>query len=306
MSAFIVSKATIDYIVAAAIKFGPVHYPAAACELEIKIKNADAVGTLLWGENVLSFTYRYEGRHQEDTTEARGRYLFDVPAHVDPIIAIKQIHCYAYQSCEHDGWETSAAKKFCDRLEAVLTRAAGARAGAGSDVRHTKTYDDAPWGIDEIEYVPAGAVAMLKPGCQPSAALQAAWGDVKASLRRIAPVPASEIELLPGCAADHCLRCGSTDMTTMGDAICCRACDMGPVIKRAVRTVTPPISHFPSGARVYVDNRDLAIVREAFPEGSTSYAFPHYRIDFVDGDKSVAVKMSRVSVKGPADENAPF
>ena len=33
---------------------------------------------------------------------------------------------------------------------------------------------------------------------------------------------------------------------------------------------------FPRGARVYVDGKDPAYVWEAFPKGSTSYAFPHY------------------------------
>jgi 3D (Asp-Asp-Asp) domain-containing protein len=53
---------------------------------------------------------------------------------------------------------------------------------------------------------------------------------------------------------------------------------------------------FPIGARVYVDGRDLAIVKEAFPDGSSSYAFPHYRVDVIAGDKNMAVSMSRVGV----------
>jgi hypothetical protein len=53
---------------------------------------------------------------------------------------------------------------------------------------------------------------------------------------------------------------------------------------------------FPPGAKVYVDGRDLARVRQAFPEGSSSFMFPHYKVDFLDGDKNVAVAMSRVGV----------
>ncbi len=34
---------------------------------------------------------------------------------------------------------------------------------------------------------------------------------------------------------------------------------------------------FPVGARVLVDGRDPAIVKQAFPEGSSSYLFPHYK-----------------------------
>lgn len=53
---------------------------------------------------------------------------------------------------------------------------------------------------------------------------------------------------------------------------------------------------FPSGARVLVDGRDEAIVKQAFPEGSTSFLFPHYKLDIVNGDKNVAVNMKRVGV----------
>lgn len=54
---------------------------------------------------------------------------------------------------------------------------------------------------------------------------------------------------------------------------------------------------FPPGARVLVDGRDEAIVKQAFPEGSTSYLFPHYKLDIVGGDRNVAVNMNRVGVE---------
>ena len=54
---------------------------------------------------------------------------------------------------------------------------------------------------------------------------------------------------------------------------------------------------FPSGARVLVDGRDEAIVRQAFPAGSSSYLFPHYKLDFVGGDRNIAVSMDRVGVE---------
>ena len=50
-----------------------------------------------------------------------------------------------------------------------------------------------------------------------------------------------------------------------------------------------------SGTTVLVDGRYRAIVREAFPEGSTSFRFSHYKVDMVDGDKNVAVAMSRIA-----------
>ncbi len=54
---------------------------------------------------------------------------------------------------------------------------------------------------------------------------------------------------------------------------------------------------FPVGAKVYVDGVDLAVVNQAFPEGSSSYPFPHYKVSFVGGDKNVAIATRRVGVK---------
>jgi hypothetical protein len=47
---------------------------------------------------------------------------------------IKLCHHYAYQACEHDGWEASDARKLVDAIEAHA-------------VRHLPGYDDAPWGV---------------------------------------------------------------------------------------------------------------------------------------------------------------
>lgn len=58
-------------------------------------------------------------------------------------------------------------------------------------------------------------------------------------------------------------------------------------------------SVFPVGARVLVDGKYQARVLQAFPEGSSSYLFPHYKLDIVGGDKNVAMAMKRVGV-GPA------
>ena len=53
---------------------------------------------------------------------------------------------------------------------------------------------------------------------------------------------------------------------------------------------------FPPGARVLIDGRDEAIVRDYYPTGSTSYAFDHYKVDVVDGDRNVAIASKRVGV----------
>ena len=55
-------------------------------------------------------------------------------------------------------------------------------------------------------------------------------------------------------------------------------------------------THLQIGSRAYCDGRDEVIVRQVFPEGSSSYPWPHYKVDFVDGDRNVAVPLGRVGV----------
>lgn len=57
---------------------------------------------------------------------------------------------------------------------------------------------------------------------------------------------------------------------------------------------------FPPGARVYLDGVDEAIIRAVFPEGSMSFAFPHYRVDVVEGDRFVVIRLDRVTVERKA------
>ncbi len=54
---------------------------------------------------------------------------------------------------------------------------------------------------------------------------------------------------------------------------------------------------FPVGAHVLVDKRDRAIVKQYFPEGSSSFLFPHYKVDLVGGDRNVCVHVNRVGVR---------
>jgi hypothetical protein len=53
---------------------------------------------------------------------------------------------------------------------------------------------------------------------------------------------------------------------------------------------------FPVGARVYVDGRDEVRIAQSFPDGSSSYMFPHYKVHFIQGDQNVTVALHRVGV----------
>lgn len=72
--------------------------------------NAEEIGQMLWEENHRSVNFRY--REQAETLEYRHVFHVTRPG----IEALKLIHSYEYQSCEHDGWESSEAKAFCDYL----------------------------------------------------------------------------------------------------------------------------------------------------------------------------------------------
>jgi hypothetical protein len=67
------------------------------------------------------------------------------------------------------------------------------------------------------------------------------------------------------------------------------------MLAQFIQEASPPV--FPCGARVLVDGRDEAVVKQAFPNGSSSFLFAHYKVDIVGGDRNVAVGIDRVGVE---------
>jgi hypothetical protein len=100
---------------------------------------ADAVGDALLRENEASIAARYPS-HRTAPAPAY-RYLDNQcgdrysPTLVTAVAALKLVICYEYQSCEHEGWDTSAAKRFCQSLRSSLVAA-------------LPGYDVAPWAIE--------------------------------------------------------------------------------------------------------------------------------------------------------------
>jgi len=162
MSAFTVNKEHIDALVQAALWIpGPQHpgdscnagltynwpdadpelfkregYEAWAIDAQSRYHDArqdtpDRLGQMLWGENHRSVNHRYQENHIEPL------YSYQpLPGEPDPVIVIKAISCYEYQTCEHEGWETSEAHAFCKALRNKMINA-------------LPGYDAAPWGIDD-------------------------------------------------------------------------------------------------------------------------------------------------------------
>ena len=153
MSAWIVSKAHIDALVSAAMtsKGNPFRWYDAdgnhSHELTcMDTEKATKVGQMLWSENLASINARYVDTI-DNPLGCPGPANFEGPASIDayrftrtqqlePVKVIKAIHCYDYQSCEHDGWKASEAHQFCEALEARM-------------VSSLPGYNEAPWGLDE-------------------------------------------------------------------------------------------------------------------------------------------------------------
>lgn len=148
MSAFIVSKEHIDYLVHAALAVNATwrgfSYFHEGTWHKVDHKTADATGRMLWAENVASVSHRYWGAEPDELPGPVGVdretiAMYTCPPlsqkRFNPVVALKAIDCLDYQSCEHDGWKTSAAFAFCDYLRGAL-------------ISMLPGYDDAPWEID--------------------------------------------------------------------------------------------------------------------------------------------------------------
>lgn len=107
-------------------------------ETGVSRQEPTSLGRLLWAENFKSFRARYG-----DYDFRAGKYVKAPAYHYTkpPAVikshrgnfltgsadqAAKHCHFYSYQSCEHEGWETSRAKKMIDKLENHLVRYYGA------------------------------------------------------------------------------------------------------------------------------------------------------------------------------------
>jgi hypothetical protein len=85
---------------------------------ELRHDTADEVGGMLWQENVASVCARYEDDTADDYAEVFDYAYRDPGCVMTPGEALKAIGCLEYQSCEHDGWADSEAKRCLDALEA--------------------------------------------------------------------------------------------------------------------------------------------------------------------------------------------
>lgn len=139
MSAYIVGKAHIDYLLSAGMSrsilgiYGPMYWfdadpdsstyqegeaiPVSSIQWaqghkrELTHATAGLVGAMLALENQRSVNHRYAEEELEEP------YLFaEVRGPFNPVDVLKACKGYEYQSCEHYEWRTSEAKAFIDAL----------------------------------------------------------------------------------------------------------------------------------------------------------------------------------------------
>ena len=148
MSAFLVSKAHIDALVSLTLQAKQHGAPFSfwwspglgdnevGTVYDVDYENVDAIGKMLWLENVASLDARYGGRAVDDAerAEVAGYAYTTPPKKLSLVEGLKAIDCYEYQACEHDGWEKSKAKAFCAALRKAL-------------IYKLPGYDAAAWGI---------------------------------------------------------------------------------------------------------------------------------------------------------------
>lgn len=135
MSAWMVSKNHLDVMVTAAISLG----------LADK-SSANEIGEMLQQENCSSLMARYGDRYEmhDGTLPNPGEYLrAGFIARPDENLAhvAKQVHCYQYQACEHEGWNASEARALTDQMLVAIAAKLNT-----SDLRSLPLYIAAPWG----------------------------------------------------------------------------------------------------------------------------------------------------------------
>ena len=104
----------------------------------------DMLGQMLMSENLASIHYRYPDTisQPEGTPGPVAQYWTEPYAFASPgyrltaVEALSALACYEYQSCEHPGWRTSEAFRFCDALRQAL-------------IHHLPGMNEAPWGWSE-------------------------------------------------------------------------------------------------------------------------------------------------------------
>jgi hypothetical protein len=142
MSAYVVDKRHIVFLVKAAISHRLAEIDGGSIRWGGTLQNCirttatpaeiASVCNMLLSENVASVNAKYRDNDPAPVITSRdvAAIRFD---DFDPVQVLKSVHCYEYQSCEHEGWEASNAHSFAHQLKKKAIHA-------------LPGYDDAEWG----------------------------------------------------------------------------------------------------------------------------------------------------------------
>jgi len=151
MSAWVVSSHHIDLLVSAAIDHEICLDFSKSGSLEIVTEaNAQALGLMLWAENIRSVVCRYNLSGTKEEEQYRldlASYRFRRYAGLRASAVASALACYDYQSCECPDYRETAAASFVYRLAQVI----------GDQPRG---YGSEPWGFDteaQVRSAQAGA-----------------------------------------------------------------------------------------------------------------------------------------------------
>lgn len=147
MSAWIVSKAHIDFLVAAARAFEvEVGHGMEMVSPEV---NPDKFGKILWDENHRSVNYRYEENKETPEYHYDERFDgFDFKSLTGLGFLEKAVGCYNYQTCECSDYDETTAHVIVDELNCCINEATKKLVPELQAAYHAF-----PWGLDEFEQI---------------------------------------------------------------------------------------------------------------------------------------------------------
>lgn len=149
MSVYVVDRGHIRYLIDAAWMLRQNrhespgmgrYYHNGECH-EVNELTLNRTGLMLWEECRKSVSARYPDDADDELPgpcDDGPRFGYVHPMHspatpINPLQVLMSVNCYEYQSCEHDGWNDSEARSFCDALRAHA-------------IRSLPGYSDMEWG----------------------------------------------------------------------------------------------------------------------------------------------------------------
>ena len=147
MSAWIVSKAHIDFLVAAARAFD-IEVQDGIETVSAK-KSPDQFGKILWDENHRSVNYRYDEKKETPEYHYDERFdKFEFKSFTGIGFLETAVGCYDYQTCECDDYKESVAYEILQKMDEAIDETLHELSPVLNAA--SKAF---PWGLDTFEQI---------------------------------------------------------------------------------------------------------------------------------------------------------